>query len=86
MPEFFTTASIFIPVMIGLAKVAQLVMLPKKWTPIWNLVIGLAIAIIYVSPGNIKMAIMVGIMLGLSASGLYSGVKNTTQAMRINKK
>ncbi len=86
MLEFFTTASIFIPVMIGLAKIAQLVMLPKKWTPIWNLVIGLAIAIIYVSPGNIKMAIMVGIMLGLSASGLYSGVKNTTQAVRVNKK
>ena len=86
MLEFFTAASIFIPVMIGLAKIAQLVMLPKKWTPIWNLVIGLAIAIIYVSPGNIKMAIMVGIMLGLSASGLYSGVKNTTQAVRVNKK
>jgi len=80
--EVFSKASLFVPVMIGLAKVAQLVFLPKKWTPIWNIVIGLAIAILYVYPQNLKIAIFVGIMLGLSSSGLYSGVKNTAQAMR----
>lgn len=83
--ELFSTASLFVPVMVGLAKVAQLVILPRKWTPIWNLIIGLAIAIIYVYPQNIKIAIIVGIMLGLSASGLYSGVKNTTQALKTKK-
>ncbi|RBP46927.1 hypothetical protein [Garciella nitratireducens] len=86
MLDLFAAASIFIPVMVGLAKIAQMVMLPKKWTPIWNLAIGLVIAVVYVYPEDIKTSIMVGIMLGLSASGLYSGVKNTTQAIRSNKK
>lgn len=79
--DVFTRASIFVPVLVGLAKVAQMIILPKKWTPIWNIVIGVAIAIVYVYPQDFKTAIVVGIMLGLTASGLYSGVKNTAQAI-----
>ncbi|MCR1900029.1 hypothetical protein NSA47_13755 [Irregularibacter muris] len=79
--DVFSKASIFVPLMIALAKLAQMIKLPRKWTPIWNLIIGIVISIIYVYPENFKISILVGIMLGLSASGLYSGVKNTTQAI-----
>lgn len=79
--DVFTRASIFVPVLVGLAKAAQMIILPKKWTPVWNIVIGIAISIIYVYPQDFKTAIVVGIMLGLTASGLYSGVRSTAQAI-----
>ena len=79
--EVFSKASLFVPIMIGFAKVAQMIFLPKKWTPVWNLVTGLIIAFLYIYPHELKTSLLVGVMLGLTASGLYSGVKNTTQAI-----
>lgn len=83
--EVFSKASMFIPMMIALGKLAQIAVLPKKWTPLWNIVIGVTLSIIYVYPQDLKISIMVGLMLGLSASGLYSGVKNTAQAIKGKK-
>lgn len=80
--EVFSKASLFVPIMIGLAKIAQMIFLPRKWTPVWNLVIGLIISFLYIYPYELKTTLLVGVMLGLSASGLYSGVKSTTQAIR----
>ena len=52
-----------------------MIFLPRKWTPVWNLVIGLIISFLYIYPYELKTTLLVGVMLGLSASGLYSGVK-----------
>ncbi|MFS8652412.1 MAG: hypothetical protein FWJ66_10930 [Caldibacillus sp.] len=68
-----------IPIITGLVGVFTQLGLRKKFAPIVSLVLGLLIGIFYVYPGDIKGGILVGIMLGLSATGLYSGVKNTKE-------
>lgn len=68
-----------IPIITGLVGVFTQLGLRKKIAPIVSLVLGLLIGIFYVYPGDIKGGILVGLMLGLSATGLYSGVKNTKE-------
>lgn len=68
-----------IPIITGLVGVFTQLGLKKKFAPIVSLVLGLLIGIFYVYPGDIKGGILVGLMLGLSATGLYSGVKNTKE-------
>ena len=47
--------------------------------PFIALVIGIAVGVIYVAEFDLKQGILVGAMLGLSASGLYSSAKNTVR-------
>lgn len=68
--------------MIALAKVAQMLGVPKKFIPVFNIVSGIILSVFYLNPLNIKTGILEGIIAGLSASGLYSGVKNTIQGVR----
>lgn len=70
---------VLVPVMIGLAKVAQKLGLPKKITPVFNLLVGVICGAVYIYPQDVKLAILAGVIAGLSASGLYSGVKNTVE-------
>lgn len=51
--------------------------LPKKLAPLISLLLGISAGILYVNPHDIKGGVLVGLMMGLSASGLYSGTKNT---------
>ncbi|MFC4618664.1 hypothetical protein ACFO4N_07930 [Camelliibacillus cellulosilyticus] len=71
-----------IPIITGLVAVFTQLGLRKKFAPIVSLVLGLLIGIFYVYPGDIKGGILVGIMLGLSATGLYSGAKNTKELVK----
>ncbi|WP_246569888.1 hypothetical protein [Lentibacillus saliphilus] len=64
-----------IPIIIGITEVAKLAGLPKKFAPLLALVLGIAAGLTYASPGSIKGGILVGIALGLSSVGLYSGTR-----------
>lgn len=65
-----------IPLIVGLVEVLKILKLPNRLLPLASITFGLAGGIFYVEPGNIKVGIIVGLMLGLSASGLYSSSKN----------
>ena len=65
-----------IPLIIGLVQILKTVGLKKKYHPLASLILGLGGGIFYIYPGDLKAGILVGIMLGLSSSGLYSGTKN----------
>lgn len=71
-----------VPVIIGVSEVAKRVGFPAKYIPVLNLVLGVVAGFIYAAPANPAEAALVGIALGLSASGLYSGVKNVAQAVK----
>lgn len=71
-----------IPIITGLVAVFCRLGVTKKFAPIVSLVLGLLIGIFYVYPDDIKGGILVGIMLGLSATGLYSGTKNTKELVK----
>ncbi len=68
-----------VPIIVGLVEVCKRLGLPGKFSPIIGLVLGVIIGMIYVSPTDIAQGVLVGASLGLSAVGLYSGVKNTAE-------
>jgi Kef-type K+ transport system membrane component KefB len=45
--------------------------------PFIAVILGIAIGVVYVTDFDWKQGVLVGAMLGLSASGLYSSSKNT---------
>lgn len=66
-----------IGLIVGLVEVLKRAGLPKKFLPLSSLIFGIAAGIFYINPEDLKAGIIVGLMMGLSASGLYSGTKNT---------
>lgn len=73
-----------IPLIIGLVELFKRLGLPKKLTPLASLILGVAAGVFYVFPSDLKGGIIVGIMMGLSSSGLYSGTKNTIEKSNDN--
>jgi len=68
-----------IAVIVGLVEVLKRAGLPKRFLPLASLFFGIATSILYIYPTDLKGGIIVGIMIGLSASGLYSSTKNTIE-------
>jgi L-cystine uptake protein TcyP (sodium:dicarboxylate symporter family) len=72
MYEFFNL--VIIPIIIGIVEVVKRAGLPIKYSPLVSLALGLFFGIFYVEA--LKEGIIIGLMMGLSATGLYSGSKN----------
>jgi hypothetical protein len=66
-----------IPVVLGLVSVAKISGLPERWAALSSVVLGLIVATLLGFSGGWKEIVLAGIVLGLSASGLYSGSKAT---------
>ncbi|KYD16278.1 hypothetical protein [Caldibacillus debilis] len=67
-----------IPLIIGAVELMKRMGLPAKYSPFAALALGLTVGLVYLD-APIKERILVGIMFGLSASGLYSGTKNIVE-------
>jgi len=70
---------VLIPLILGIVELFKRAGVSKKVLPFIALVIGVAVGVIYVADFDLKQGILVGAMLGLSASGLYSSAKNTVE-------
>ena len=68
--------TLIIGVIMALAELLKKVGVNAKYIPIADLILGIAAGFVYLYPGDYKMAALYGIIAGLSAAGLYSGVKN----------
>ena len=71
-----------VALIIGIAELVKKIGLDSKWIPLVDLGLGLAsgIGVYGFALGyGVVNGIMVGLALGLSACGLFSGVKNLTQ-------
>lgn len=66
-----------IPVVIGIVEVVKRVGLKAKYAPILSLVVGIGLAALI--GGGWSEVILGGVIVGLSASGLYSGTKAAIQ-------
>lgn len=79
---YLLTPTAQIALIIGLAEIAKKMGLPTKWIPIFDLVLGLISGIVVygIAQGQgILNGVMLGLAIGLSACGLFSGIKNTVQ-------
>lgn len=71
-----------IPVVLGLVELMKRLGLPSKWAPLTSMALGLVSGFFYMAPGEPAKAILTGIVVGLGASGLWSGSKTTARALR----
>ncbi len=78
----FTFADIgLIAVIVGLVEVIKGLVpdayknIANRLSPVVAIGLGIAAGYVYIAPGQPEMAVLSGIVMGLSASGLYSGTK-----------
>ena len=82
--EIVITTPLVIAIIIGLVEVFKKIGLNKKFAPLLSILLGLVFSflVIYFADTPVLNAIIGGIIIGLSATGLYSGVKNTTEGLK----
>ena len=67
---------VLIPLIVGLVQILKYFGFKKKWfLPLASLLFGVMAGVIYIYPHDVKAGILIGLMMGLAASGLYSGSK-----------
>ena len=71
-----------IPLIIGVTELVKRLGLPDKFAAVLSAFLGVVIGLVYVAPENPSEGILVGLAIGLAASGLYSGVKNTAEGIK----
>lgn len=67
--------AVLLPLIIGLVELLKYVGIPKRVLPIASLIFGALGGMVYIRPDQWQEGILVGVMLGLSACGMYSGGK-----------
>lgn len=71
-----------VAVIIGLAEIIKRVGVESKYIPVIDLALGLVSGVFvygFILEYGIAQGIILGIALGLSACGLFSGIKNTLE-------
>jgi len=71
-----------IPLIVGIVELAKKLGLPDKFAAVLSAVLGVVIGLVYVAPNDPAKGVLIGLSMGLSASGLYSGVKNTAEGIK----
>ncbi|PFY38492.1 holin, partial [Bacillus toyonensis] len=61
---------------VGLSQIGKTIGLQTKYVPLLNVTLGILLGVLFL-PFDIKMNVFQGIIIGLSASGLYDHSKIT---------
>ncbi|MED0970082.1 holin [Bacillus paramycoides] len=66
--------SVIIAVVVGLSQITKTIGLQTKYVPLLNLTLGIVLGVLFLD-GGIKTNVFQGIIIGLSASGLFDHTK-----------
>lgn len=82
---------IMVSLVIGISSTLKKVFNHKydKYEPLFKLVLGIIAGIVYVSPHNIRKAILDGVLIGLAANGFNGyakGIKDSYTTLKIKDK
>ncbi|KEK23511.1 hypothetical protein [Bacillus gaemokensis] len=66
--------TVMIGIVVGLSQIAKTVGLQTKYIPLLNLTLGIVLGVLFL-PQDLKMNVFQGIIIGLSASGLFDHTK-----------
>ncbi|MCU5497588.1 holin [Bacillus wiedmannii] len=66
--------AVMIGIVVGLSQIAKTIGLQTKYVPLLNLTLGIVLGVLFFG-GNIKTNVFQGIIIGLSASGLFDHTK-----------
>lgn len=73
---------VHVGLIIGIAEIIKRLGLPKKYIPLVDVALGLLSGICVYGIGleyGVINGILIGLAMGLSACGLFSGIKNLTE-------
>ncbi|KYH34510.1 hypothetical protein CLTEP_15590 [Clostridium tepidiprofundi DSM 19306] len=68
-----------IPIVTLIVNIIKKAGVPSKFAPLVSLIIGLIFGILFLADSDVKQGILLGIIIGISASGLYSNGKELTR-------
>ena len=74
-----------IPVIMSIIELAKGLGLPKKYSAVAAVIVGALMGVFFVEPDSFRIGLFKGIVYGLTASGIYSGAKNTYEQVMNNK-
>ena len=74
--------TVVIPIIMAIVELIKGLGLPRKFSAIAAVITGALIGIFFIEPQSIRLGLFKGILYGLTASGLYSGTKNTFEQVR----
>ncbi|HEK9103339.1 TPA: holin [Bacillus pseudomycoides] len=66
--------AVMIGIVVGLSQIAKTIGLQTKYIPLLNLTLGIVLGVLFL-PQDLKMNVFQGIIIGLSASGLFDHTK-----------
>ncbi|MFK4432167.1 holin [Bacillus wiedmannii] len=66
--------AVMIGIVVGLSQIVKTIGLQSKYVPLLNLTLGIVLGVLFLD-GDIKTNIFQGIIIGLSASGLFDHTK-----------
>ena len=78
----FTDIAFITGIVVAISELLKLTKINPKFLPIINLALGLIFGFVYVAPEDPKTAVMAGLIIGLTASGVYSGSKNVMEGIK----
>ncbi|EJQ55445.1 hypothetical protein IEI_00708 [Bacillus wiedmannii] len=66
--------AVMIGIIVGLSQISKTIGLQTKYVPLLNLTLGIVLGVLFLD-GDIKTNVFQGIIIGLSASGLFDHTK-----------
>lgn len=85
LTNFVLTQTMAVAIIMGLAQVIKGLGLNNKFIPIVDIVLGVILGLVFFAGQGIQYGIVIGIILGLEACGLFSGSKNVITVMKGEK-
>lgn len=82
------SAAAVVPIIVAVCQVFKMTgWIQDKYTPFLSLAVGVAITFLLADDIRTDLGgtVLTGILFGLAASGLYSGVKSSAHAIRADK-
>ena len=72
---------IFISIIMAFAELLKELGVNSKLIPVINVVLGIAGGVLFLNPFDYRMGALEGLVMGLTASGFYSSVKNIKEGI-----
>lgn len=82
LTTFVLTQTIAVAIIMGLAQIIKQLGLKAKFIPLVDIGLGIILGIVFFAGQGIQYGIVIGIILGLEACGLFSGGKNVITAVK----
>jgi hypothetical protein len=72
-----------VPLVVAIVQVFKMTGISGKWSPLISLAVGVGLGFLVSEDHSLQYILLSGVIYGLSASGLYSGVQSTQKVSQV---